>query len=151
MKSRTICCAMGVVGLLLFLYTPVQSQEHGGQPAKAKEQTKQEPAIPGMPEMTPETMEMMAKWQKTTVPGQHHQALGAMVGEWTTLTKIWMGGPGTPPMESTGTSTIEWALGGRYIKEITSGTMMGQPFDGIGFTGYDNYKNMYVFSFITRP
>ena len=26
--------------------------------------------------------------------------------------------------------------------------MMGQPFEGIGYTGYDNYKNMYVFSWI---
>jgi hypothetical protein len=51
---------------------------------------------------------------------------------------------GTPPTETKGTSSVKWVLGGRYLMEQTRGTIMGQPHEGIGITGYDNYKNMYV-------
>ncbi len=30
------------------------------------------------------------------------------------------------------------------------GTMMGQPYEGIGMTGYDNYRNMYFSSWCSN-
>ena len=52
--------------------------------------------------------------------------------------------PGAPPEQSTGTSENTWALGGRYVQQTFHGSMMGQPFEGIGYIGYDNIKKQYV-------
>jgi hypothetical protein len=35
-------------------------------------------------------------------------------------------------------------LGGRYLQQDVTSEMMGQPFAGTGFTGYDNVKKKYV-------
>lgn len=141
----SLCTIVSIAGLGLFA-KQLLSQDKRDVPAKNP--TQQDRG--SMPEaMDPAKMaEMMAKWQKTTVPGEHHKLLGAFVGEWDTVTKIWMQGPGAPPMESTGSSSNTLVFGGRYLRQQVTGTMMGQPFEGIGFTGYDNYKNMYVFSWI---
>ena len=96
------------------------------------------------PEMSAEQKEMMAKHAATTSPGKHHKQLGFFVGEWDTTTKIWMGGPGTTPAVSTGHSSVNWILDGRYIFEQHKGSMMGQPYEGTGMYGYDNYKNLYT-------
>ena len=36
------------------------------------------------------------------------------------------------------------ALGGRFLEERVQSSFMGQPFSGIGYTGYDNVKKKYV-------
>ena len=51
-------------------------------------------------------------------------------------------------MESAGTSENQMILGGRFLEQRYSGTMMGQPFSGIGVTGYDNYKKRVVATWI---
>ena len=55
-----------------------------------------------------------------------------------------MGGPGSQAMESDGRSEIKWVLDGRFLMDQHTGTMMGQPYLGIGMTGYDSYRNMYT-------
>jgi hypothetical protein len=35
-------------------------------------------------------------------------------------------------------------LGGRFLQQEFTGEMMGSPFTGIGFTGYDNHTKRYV-------
>src|SRR6187549_847720 len=55
----------------------------------------------------------------------------------------WMS-PGAPPQESTGTSENKWVLGGRFVQQSHEGNFMGQPFSGVGYTGYDNFKKKYV-------
>jgi hypothetical protein len=47
-------------------------------------------------------------------------------------------------MEWTGTSEQKMLLGGRYLQQEFSGEMMGSPYNGIGFTGYDNHTRKYV-------
>jgi hypothetical protein len=91
-------------------------------------------------EMTPE---MMETWQKYSMPGEHHQALNGMVGNWTSKVTMWMA-PNAPPMESTATSTATWTMDGRWIEETWSGTMWGMPFEGRNILGYDNFRNEYV-------
>ena len=39
-------------------------------------------------------------------------------------------------------------LGGRYLEQRYEGTMMGQPFSGIGVTGFDNYKKKFVSTWV---
>jgi len=103
---------------------------------------------------SPEKMqEMMQKWLATTSPGEQHKRLEAFVGSWKTKTRMWWAGPQGPATESEGTSEIQWILGKRFIREEVksvfplpdkSGGMKKIPFEGIGLMGYDNYRKMYV-------
>ncbi len=86
--------------------------------------------------------EMMAKWMEFATPNENHKALEQLVGNWDTSVKTWMPGKETAE-ESTGTSSVQWILGGRFIQQTFTGTHMGQPFEGIGITGYDNQKKKY--------
>ena len=87
--------------------------------------------------------EMMKAWQDFATPNDNHKRLAAFVGSWKTHSKWWMK-PGGAPEESDGAAEIKSVLGGRYIEQHMDGKMMGQPFSGIGFTGYDNLKKKYV-------
>ena len=85
----------------------------------------------------------MDAMMRAATPGDAHKKLNAMVGTFDTKVKMWME-PGAPPMESTGKAVNEWVLGGRWLQERFDGTMMNMPFSGIGYTGYDNIRQMYV-------
>jgi len=104
----------------------------------------------GEPQMTAEQQAMMAEWIKLSGPGEHHKHLEAFAGKWNTTTKVWMGGPGTAAVESPGTSAIRLVLGGRFLMEEHHGTMMGLPYEGVGMTGYDNYRNVYTASWCSN-
>ncbi len=97
----------------------------------------------GQPEMSAEHAAVMAEWTKIATPGEGHKHLEYFVGKWKTKSSMYMGGPGTPPMVSDGTSDVKWVLDGRFVMDTHHGSMMGQPYHGIGMTGYDNYRNMY--------
>ena len=56
--------------------------------------------------------------------------------------------PGKPPMESSGTVEMKSVLGGRFLQQEFTGNMMGQPYSGIGTTGYDNLRKKYVSTWI---
>jgi hypothetical protein len=113
-----IACGM----LCVLLVAPAWAQETGGTEAM-------DPA--------------MKAWMDAATPGAAHQHLADMVGEWDTLVKSWMD-PLAPPMESKGTSDMSMVLGGRYLLQQFHGEMMGQPFEGMGYTGYDNVQKKYV-------
>jgi len=86
---------------------------------------------------------MMEAMMRASTPGEAHKKLNGMVGTFDTKVKMWME-PGAPPMESTGKTVNEWVLGGRWLQQKFEGSMMGAPFSGIGYTGYDNIRKMYV-------
>lgn len=105
----------------------------------------------GMPDAAA-MAEMMKAWQAVKDPGPQHKIFESLVGEWDTVNRMYMGGPGTPPMESRGKSTTRAILGGRFITDEYKGEMLmpdetGQPkpmpFEGMGITGYDRYRNLY--------
>ena len=91
----------------------------------------------------PSPEEMMKAWMAAATPGEAHKKLEPLVGSFTAKTTSRMD-PTKPPEETTGTSEKKWILGGRFLEERVDGSMMGQPFNGVGFTGYDNYKKRYV-------
>lgn len=93
----------------------------------------------GAPPMDPAAMEAM---MKAGTPGDAHKKLDVFVGTWDTKITMWMM-PGAPPMSHTGTSTNRWTMGGRYLEQVFKGSMMGMPFEGLGYTGYDNVKKQY--------
>jgi len=100
--------------------------------------------------MSAEQQAAMAEWTRLAAPSDHHKYLNYFVGNWKTKTKMYMGGPGSPPMESEGTSEMKWVLDGRFVQDHHKGSMMGQPYEGIGMTGYDNYRNLYVGSWYSN-
>jgi len=92
----------------------------------------------------PSQEEMMKNWQAAMTPGAPHKKLEAMVGTWDAEVKSWMNGPDGEPTVSKGNSEFTSALGGRFVQETFKSEMMNQPFNGMGFTGYDNVKKKYV-------
>jgi hypothetical protein len=86
---------------------------------------------------------MMELWRKMSTPAAPHKKLEPLVGSWTARNTLWID-PSKPPAVTDGTRESRWALGGRYVEDRYEGTLMGQPFSGIGYTGYDNYKKAYV-------
>ena len=91
----------------------------------------------------PDEKAMMEKWVQVATPSAGHKALEPVVGTWDAKITMWMA-PGAPPQESTGTSENKWVLGGRFVEQRYEWNFMGQPFSGVGYTGYDNFKKKYV-------
>jgi len=85
----------------------------------------------------------MAAMMKLAAPGEHHQHLAKLAGDWKTAGKFWMV-PGAPPDESSGTMHFEPILGGRFMQSHYKGAMMGMAFAGIGLDGYDNLKQKHI-------
>ncbi|MGZ6988217.1 MAG: DUF1579 family protein, partial [Thermoanaerobaculia bacterium] len=104
-------------------------------------------AKPAAPAGAPSQEEMMKAWMAVATPGEAHKKLEPVVGSFTVATKMWMD-PSKPAEESAGTSENKWVLGGRFVEQRVEGTAMGQPFSGVGYTGYDNYKKKYVGSWM---
>jgi len=112
----------------------------------------QEGKKPEMPPGMPDMQEMMKAWAAVKDPGAGHKKLEPLVGTWETTSRMYMGGPGTPPTETHGSATVKWILGGRFIQEDfkgqiimpdPSGQMKPGSFEGMGLTGHDNFRNVY--------
>ncbi len=67
-------------------------------------------------EMSAEQQEMMEKWNEYMTPGEPHKRMAERVGTWNFTSKMWQQ-PGTPPEESSGTSTAKMSMGGRYLMD----------------------------------
>src|SRR6185436_18255599 len=83
------------------------------------------------------------QWQEAMTPSAGHARLMSMVGSWRAKTTFTMA-PGAPDQVSSGTSVHRMVLNGRYLEQNYKGTSMGMPFEGIGYTGYDNVQKRYV-------
>ena len=96
------------------------------------------------PAMSPEQQAMMAAWEKASSPGGAHARLATqMAGTWNAKQTVWMD-PAAPPMTSSGKAVNTPVFGGRHIRMDYSGQFMGQPFEGVGYTGHDNVTGRYV-------
>lgn len=89
----------------------------------------------------------MEAMEKAAAPGEGHKKLEPLAGKFTVKSKMWMD-PSKPPEESTGSTERKWIMGNRYLQEEYKGTMMGQPFTGMGIQGYDNVMKRYFGSWI---
>ena len=115
----------------------------GLRSALAQEKAKEAPKAAAAAAAAPSQEEMMKAWMAVATPGEAHKKLEPTVGSFTLTTKFWMD-PGKPAEEWAGTSETKWVLGGRFVEQHVETTMTGQPFSGVGYTGYDNYKKKYV-------
>jgi len=85
----------------------------------------------------------MEAWQKAMTPGEGQKKLEPLVGTFDVKVQTWMD-PSKPPDESTGTSVNTWVLGDRFVQMKYDGVFLGAPFNGIGYTGFDNVSKKYV-------
>ena len=133
--ATTLLLAVSAAGAGMALARPLPEQPASAEkPAGPKAKPKAK---------TPSQDEMMKAWQAYATPGESHKKLEKAAGTWNTKVRTWMD-PSKPPEETEGTNVGTMVLGGRYLEEKYEGTMMGQPFHGVGLTGYDNYKKKYV-------
>ncbi len=86
-------------------------------------------------------------WIEYMTPGETHQRMAALCGEWKSDIKMWMA-PGTEPVVSQGKVFIEMILGGRYMQSIHSGIALDIPMEGISIEGFDNATKEYKFVWI---
>ena len=99
------------------------------------------------PKMSAEEKAAMEAMEKAATPGEPHKKLASMVGTWNATVKMW-NAPDAEPAVSKGVSTSTWVLGGRFVQEKFTGSFMGMPFNGMGYTGYDNVTKQYIGSWM---
>jgi len=92
--------------------------------------------------MSAEEKAMMEAMMKAMTPGDAHKLLDGMVGTFDAKVTSSMD-PSKPPEVSNGTSENSWVMGNRYVMQKFTGSFMGMPFQGVGYTGYDNIKKQY--------
>lgn len=86
--------------------------------------------------------EILKKAEAAGAPGPGHKALEHYVGNWKCDVKCWMDPKGQPE-QSQGTAKVSLSMGGRYLQEEFEGQIMGRPFNGRSFLGFNNIKQTY--------
>jgi hypothetical protein len=89
----------------------------------------------------------MEAWQKAMTPGDGQKRLEPLVGTFEARVRTWMD-PSKPPDDTIGTAVNSWALGDRYVQMKYEGVFLGEIFNGIGYTGFDNVSKKYQSSWI---
>jgi Protein of unknown function (DUF1579) len=135
---------MGVAGVTVmsmlagFTAQPAGDKPKTPAPGQPAQPGKKDAAIPGQPSEA----DMMAAMKKAAEPGEQHKVLKAFEGRWNgkmTCTNCFTGETET----SDGTMNTSWILGNRYLRQEWKGTFAGEPFEGVGYFGYDNTKKHY--------
>jgi hypothetical protein len=80
-------------------------------------------------------------------PGEGQKKLQFLVGTFDVKVRNWID-PSKPPIESSATAVATWVLGNRYVQQMLSGYVMGEPWSGIGYAGFDNVAKKYVATFM---
>ncbi|NNG16401.1 MAG: DUF1579 domain-containing protein [Gemmatimonadales bacterium] len=88
-----------------------------------------------------------AAYMAAAAPGPQHAAMAAIAGSYRADVKTWMD-PTADPIVSTGKTEFKMILGGRYLVQHYAGSMMGQEFEGMGITAYDNLDKQYVSTWV---
>ena len=80
-------------------------------------------------------------------PGEPHKMIAKSNGTWNGEITMWPTAD-APPSTSTATMVNKMIMDGRYQVSETKGNMMGMPFTGMGTTGYDNHKKVFMSTWI---
>ncbi len=103
--------------------------------------TRSDTSGPGVDTSDPVAVEAMMTELGT--PDENHRRLDPLVGEFRFSSKMWME-PGQPPTVEEGTTSNHWALGKLYLEGQVRGSMMGKPFEGRSYLGYDKSQKKYA-------
>jgi hypothetical protein len=117
-------------------FAGVASAEPAAAPAGAK------PAVPAAADAAAHEKKVLLG-----SPGEGHQILARTVGKWNVALKI-VKAPGAPAQDASGTAELTAMYDGRFIRQDYSANYDGHPFSGTGYTGYDNEKKQYRFTWI---
>lgn len=85
-----------------------------------------------------DSVAMMKAWEAYATPSDGHKMLASDNGNWTAEATMYMSANDPKPTKSSMTAVNKMILGGRYQEARFSGSMMGQPFEGISTTAYNN-------------
>ncbi|MCB0453060.1 MAG: DUF1579 domain-containing protein [Aequorivita sp.] len=102
---------------------------------------------PETPEAPMDSIAMQKAWEAYMAPGEAHKRMAADEGKWNDELTFWMS-PDAPPEKATATDEVKMIMGGRYQESITTGEMMGMPFEGRSTLAYDNVTNEYISTWI---
>ncbi len=97
------------------------------------------------PQKEPEKVDlaaMMARAKAFTQPSEHHELLKRFIGTWDT--ELRLTSFGEEASVDKGTATFSWLMEGRWLKQESTGTVMGMPNQSFMILGYDNFKQSYV-------
>jgi hypothetical protein len=151
MRSATksfVCCAavVAAAGLALAQQGTEPKKPTGNTPPAGKSPAVTPPKESKPAANTPPTggmdPKMMEEMMKAGQPGEMHKKLEPMVGTFDVVTKFRMD-PSGEWQSSRGTATEKWALGNRFVQMSFDGQMMGGPFHGEGYLGYNNVTSEY--------
>lgn len=93
--------------------------------------------------IAPTTDEIAAMTVELATPGEFHNKLNPLVGNFSAQTTYWAT-PGSTPQTSEGMAKSRWVLDGRFVLTNFRGEMLDRPFEGISFMGYDNASEAFV-------
>jgi Protein of unknown function (DUF1579) len=94
----------------------------------------------------PSARDAQKAYEALSKPGKPHSEFRRLVGRWNCEMKLYAD-PKTPKT-SKASASFRLLMGGRYLQQQFAGTMAGQPFHGMGITGYDNAQKKYVGTWI---
>ena len=89
----------------------------------------------------------MKAWQAFMTPGEEHKMLAKSNGTWNEDMTMWMA-PGAPAEKSTAVAENKMILNGLYQQSTHTGNFGGRPFEGIGTTGYDNGRKIFISTWV---
>ncbi len=135
--TLTICATT------LLLFSCNNSGEKTDAATTDSPKTEQPVTKDAAPAAMPDSAAMMKAWMDFATPGAMHTWMAKTNGTWEAEVSNWMA-PDAPPMKSKAINVQSSVLGGRYVIGKFTGTMMGQPFEGMSTMGYDNAKKLFT-------
>lgn len=139
--TLTICAAS------LMLFSCNNSGEKTDAKTDSTNSTEQPVAKDAAPATPPDTAAINKAWMEFSTPGAMHQWMEKTNGTWEGDVSSWMA-PDAPPSTSKSVNVQSSILGGRYVTGKFSGSMMGQPFNGMSLMGYDNAKKVFTSTWV---
>ena len=82
----------------------------------------------------------MPAWMQKT---KEHESFKRLEGSWKVVSKFWMM-PGADPTVSEGEGVVELLYDGKVVHQTYKGSMMGTPFTGQLFMGFDTIDKEFV-------
>ena len=132
-----------VFGLLLIPPALAAAQEEPADPEAAAEDAVEE-CEEG--EECPEEEVVLTPMQKIRLaasPGEYHEALEPLVGDWDLTFRIWTTEAGEP-LETYGSAVNRWILDKRFVRMVYQAELLGREFEGQRVVGYDNQAEEFV-------
>jgi Protein of unknown function (DUF1579) len=87
----------------------------------------------------------MPAWARRGLPGPSHAALNPLAGTWRVQKSLYIAvGTRDRPAESSDlVARRDWVAGGRYLHDVTEGTVAGGPYWRLGLLGYSTMDERY--------